>query len=99
MSDATSQIRSLICQHMPTAAVASGLASAVDPGPWVAEVSRRFPLGARPTDHSVPGLTAWLGERGVGAGETWVKALRLEWMKERMRAACDAEFAARRGAV
>ncbi|OWK34247.1 hypothetical protein [Fimbriiglobus ruber] len=88
-------VRSHLIQHMPTAAVASGLASQVDHSAWAAEMTQRFPLAVRPVDHSVPGLTRWLGERGVAAGPEWVKALRGEWMKERMRAMLDAEWVRR----
>lgn len=73
-------IHSLLCEHMPTAAVASGFASPVDCGPWVRRVSQLFPFVDRPTDLGLTSLMRWLAARGVTAGESWVKELRKEWL-------------------
>jgi hypothetical protein len=73
-------ITGLIHQHMPTAAVASGMASAVDPGPWVAWVSGLVRHVDRPRELGLTALTAWLKTRGFEAGPAFVKALRHEWI-------------------
>jgi hypothetical protein len=61
-------ITGLIHQHMPTAAVASGMASAVDPGPWVAWVSGLVRHVDRPRELGLTALTAWLSRMGFAAG-------------------------------
>lgn len=87
---ATRLIESAICQHMPTAAIASGWLSPVDPSAWVASMCERFPESDRPESLGLTALCDWLTGQGVTAGREFVKALRVQWLKERMRA----EFAA-----
>jgi hypothetical protein len=70
----------LIHEHMPTAAVASGWVSAVDPAAWVRKVSDLYPYVERPADLGLTALTRWLEARGVEAGPAFVKALRIEWI-------------------
>lgn len=84
-TDPTPAIRSALVEHMPTAAIATGLVSPVDPSPWVAEISARIPYADR-TDCSLglTGLTAWLAARGITAGVGFLKALRVEWLRVEM---------------
>lgn len=81
-------ITGLIHQHMPSAAVASGWASAVSPDAWVSRVSALFKFVDRPEDMGLTALTGWLAARGVEAGESFVKALRKDWMMTRMAEHC-----------
>lgn len=73
-------ITAAIHQHMPSAAVASGWASAVSPAAWVADVSNLIRHVDRPHDLGLTALTRWLADRGVVAGAEYVKALRKEWI-------------------
>ncbi len=84
-TDSTPVILAALLQHMPTAAIATGLVSPVDPSAWVAEISARIPYADR-TDCSLglTGLTAWLTQRGITAGVSFLKALRLEWLRVEM---------------
>lgn len=82
-------IEQAICQHMPSAAVASGWMSKLNPSDWIKEVSEKFPFAERTTELGLTRLTAWLKERGVEAGESYIKALRIEWLKELMRSECQ----------
>lgn len=77
-------IENAIKVHMPSAAVASGWLSAVDPAAWVARVSRLFPFVDRPENMGLTPLTEWLAARGVEAGPAFVRALRHEWLMTRM---------------
>jgi hypothetical protein len=77
-------ITGLIHKHLPSAAVASGWASGVDPAPWVARVSVLFKFVDRPDDLGMTALTRWLAARGVEAGPAFVKALRHEWIMTAM---------------
>ncbi len=70
----------LVHRHMPAAAVASGLASAVDPKPWVDRVCTLFRYVDRPEHLGLTALTKWLAERGLAAGEGFVRALRHQWI-------------------
>ena len=79
-------ITGLIHQHMPTAAVASGLASAVDPGPWVAWVSGLVRHVDRPRELGLTALTAWLSRMGFAAGVGHAKALRAAWIADELAA-------------
>jgi hypothetical protein len=87
---ATRLIEKAICEHMPSAAVASGWMSEVDPAPFVRQMCERFPYGARPENLGVTALTEWLKERGVEAGKNFIRAVREEWIKEEMRRYCQA---------
>ena len=89
LKTATRLIEQAIMTHMPSAAVASGWMSAVDPTPFVREMCERFPFAVRPDQMGVTHLTGWLSERGVTAGKAFIMAVRAEWLKERMRAECD----------
>lgn len=89
VNDTTKIIKQLICEHMPTAAVASGWMSAIDPEPFVKQMCERFPFDVRPEQMGVTYLTDWLSERGVTAGKAFVLAVRNVWLMERMRAECD----------
>ena len=84
-TDPTPAIRSALVKHMPTAAIATGLVSPVDPSAWVSEISARIPYSAR-TDcpFGLTGLTGWLAARGITAGLGFIKALRLEWLRVEM---------------
>ena len=76
-------IRQAIAEHMPSAAVASGWVSPVDPSAWVAWVSGLLPYQDRPTDangYGLTRLTAWLKTQGITAGESYLRALREEWL-------------------
>lgn len=73
--------------HMPSAAVASGWASPVDPAAWVASVSNLIRHVDRPYDLGLTALTRWLAARGIEAGPTFVKALRTAWISDEM--ACE----------
>lgn len=74
-------------QHMPSAAVASGLASAVDPAPWVAHVCGLIRHVDRPRDLGLTALTAWLAGQGFEAGPAFVRALRTAWITDEL--ACE----------
>lgn len=86
---ATKLITQAICEHMPSAAVASGWMSAVDPAPFVKAMCERFPLGTRPQCLGVTPLTAWLKEQSVEAGKAFVMAVRKVWIMDAMRAECE----------
>lgn len=77
-------ITAAVQKHMPSAAVASGWASAVDPRGWVRRISDLFPFVDRPESMGLTALTLWLKTRGIEAGEHYVKALRQEWLMTRM---------------
>lgn len=87
-SEATRIIEKAICEHMPSAAVASGWMSEVDPTPFVRETCLRFPFGTRPENLGITPLTAWLEANGVVAGKRFVMVLRKEWIMDAMRAEC-----------
>lgn len=81
-------IEQAICEHMPSAAVASGWMSAVDPTPWVREMCQRFPCGTRTRELGYSKLVEWLKGHGVEAGKAWVMALRKVWIMDAMRVEC-----------
>ncbi len=92
----TRLIRSAIAQHMPSAAVASRWVSAVSPEPWVRYVSTLIPYQDRPTGEGCYGLTrltAWLKTQGITAGESYIRALRIDWLN------CAMAVESRRGPV
>lgn len=91
MTEVQALIKQAVCQHLPSAAIASGFVSPVDFTAWVAQMSERFPMGSRPDTLGLTKLTAWLSEQGVVAGRAWVLALQGEWLHDRMRAACHAD--------
>ncbi len=84
----TKLIENAIRDHMPSAAVASGWMSEVDCAPWVKAMCERFPYGERPENLGLTPLRGWLKERGVEAGEKWVRKLREVWIKDVMRVEC-----------
>lgn len=82
-------ITQAICEHMPSAAVASGWMSEVDMTPWVRSMCQRFPFGEKRTSELGYGrLVAWLKEQGVEAGKAWVMELRRVWLFDAMRVEC-----------
>jgi len=86
----TRLITQAICEHMPSAAVASGWMSAMDPAPFVKVMCERFPAEVRPEHLGITLLTDWLKEQGVEAGKAFIMEVRKVWLMDRMRA----EFAA-----
>ena len=93
IKEATQTVKGLICRHMSSAAIASGWVSPVDATAFIREVSDQFPYGTRPENLGLTALTGWLAERGVEAGETFIRELRKEWIKEEMREYCKSEHA------
>jgi hypothetical protein len=85
---ATRFITQAICEHMPSAAVASGWMSAVDLEPFVKAMCERFPFGSRPENLGYTPLANWLKEQGVEAGKAFVMAVRKVWIMDAMRAEC-----------
>lgn len=94
-------ITQAVLTHMPSAAVASGLVSAVDIAPLVAAVLLEHPhaavsaytrsLGyASTSDLSVPAVREYCSAFDLPCGDGFVDAFRAELLKSRMRAACGA---------
>jgi hypothetical protein len=84
----TRLITQAICEHMPSAAVASEWMSEVSPEPFVKAMCERFPFGTRPENLGLTPLTEWLKEQGVEAGKAFVMAVRKVWIMDAMRAEC-----------
>jgi hypothetical protein len=82
MTDVRHAIVQAIHAHMPSAAVASGWASPVDPKPWVDRVSRLIPFVDRPDDMGLTALTDWLNGMGFEAGASFIRALREAWIRD-----------------
>jgi hypothetical protein len=79
--DASEVIRSLVCEAMPTMAVASGLVSAVPLSrEWVASRAAEFEATGREARLSV--VQEWLGDRG---GKMVARAIREEVILRIMR--------------
>lgn len=74
-----------VCQHMPTAAIATGLVSPVDSSAFVRSVCERFPREQRPESLGFTPLKVWLKENGVDVGESIVMAIRHEWIMDELR--------------
>jgi hypothetical protein len=81
-------IEQAICEHMPSAAVASGWMSAVDPAPFVAAMCKRFPFGTRPENLGYTPLAKWFLEQGIVAGKAYIMAVRQVWIMDAMRVEC-----------
>lgn len=79
-------LKAIICETMPSAAVASGFISPVNMTGWVKEVSAKFPYETRKeVPLGITPLTDWLKEQGIEAGRKWIEALRTEWIMEELR--------------
>lgn len=81
-------LRSLICQTMPSAGIASGWMLPVDLTGWIRSVSERFPMGSRPENLGLTALHGWLKDNGVECGLDHARALRKEWIADELREFC-----------
>lgn len=78
-------ISSLVCQHMPTAALASGMISEnqmIDK--WVDQLCNMYKYVDRPEILGATAISEWLEHRGHQAGRSWILALRKQWIKDAM---------------
>lgn len=91
VATATHLIKQAICEHMPSAAVASGWMSEVNPEPFVKAMCERFPFGTRPENLGITPLTNWLKEQGVEAGKSFIMAVRKVWLMDAMRVECGGQ--------
>lgn len=89
VAHAKALIVAAIHEHMPSAAVASGWASAVDFSKWVAAMCERFPLESRPENLGITPLLEWLKERGIDCGRKAGLELRKRWLTDAMRDWCQ----------
>jgi hypothetical protein len=79
-------IKAVVCETMPTAAIASGFISPVSTAEFVKQVSERFPYEQRKDiPLGITKLTEWLAANGVVAGRTFIDALRTAWIMEELR--------------
>lgn len=98
--DVSGVVRSLVCQTMPTAAIASGMISPVDHSLTVANVLRDHPP-AKVAEYTgseslgIGNVVRYLVAHGLPCSDGFAKLYRDELFKKRMRDALDAEHAAK----
>lgn len=84
-------IIAVICKHLPSAAIATGLVSPVDSSAFVQSVCERFPREQRPESLGFTPLKAWLKANGVDVGDSIVMAIRHEWIMDELRHASQTQ--------
>lgn len=85
-------IKSVLCETMPDAAIASGFLSPVDHKPLIAAImAEHRPEQMRGKDGSLslPVVVAYLKAHDLPHGEEFAKKLRIELMRTAMREAAD----------
>ncbi len=83
IESATSAIRSAVCTHMPSAAIASGMLSPVDQAAAVSALATDWEALNKPA--RVSEVEEWLNARGIVGGRQLARAVRMEVIIRDMR--------------